>query len=151
MLALIAGVVLAAILQLRIGAGHPADIDAGGSGTAVVATSPSTAVPPGLAARFSINGSVNGLYPGASLPLVLKVSNPLAFAIDVTSITTAVGTPNAGCAGTNLLVTPFAGDLPVPAKGTATATVSATLNHSTPDACQGVVFPLTYSGTAVKQ
>jgi hypothetical protein len=148
-LGLIAGVVLAALVQLRIGAGHPAELVFAGAAAVDVSPSPSTAAS-GLNGRFTIRGSVKGLYPGKSKPLVLTVRNPQAFAIVVTSITTSVGTPNAGCASINLEVTQFAGNLPVPAKGTAKVTVTATLSHSAPDACQGAVFPLTFSGTATQ-
>lgn len=150
MLALIAGVVLVAIAQLRFGAGHQADFAVVGAGAATVTPSVSAPATSSERSGFSISGSVSGLYPGASLPLVLTVSNPHAFAIDVTSVTTSVGTPNAGCASSKLTVTPFAGNLVVADHATATLTVTATLSHDAPDACQGVVFPLQYSGTAVK-
>lgn len=147
---LIAGAVLAAIVQLRFGAGNPGGFTVIGVGAAVVSPSPSTRVPPGQSDRFTISGSVTGLYPGATLPLVLTISNQEAFPISVTSVSTSVGSPSAGCAASNLTVTQFAGSLTVPAKGTATLTLMASLSHDTPDACQGVVFPLQYSGMAVK-
>lgn len=149
-MALIAGAGLVAFAQLWPGAGHPGVISVIGAGAASVAPSPNT-VPPGHEDRFSISGGVNGLYPGASLPLVLTITNPAAFPIVVTSVSTSVGSPAAtGCASTNLTVTQFSGRLSVPARSAATLTLTATLSHAAPDACQGAVFPLTYSGTAVK-
>jgi hypothetical protein len=149
-MALIAGVVLAVVLQLRFGAGHPAVINVIGAGAAVVSPSPSTAAVSGQTGRFGISGSVTGLYPGASMPLVLTVSNHQEFTIVVTSITTSVGSPNQACVSADLSVSQFIGSLSVPAKGTSNVTVTVTLTHGAPDACQGAVFPLQYSGTAVK-
>ena len=149
-MALIAGVVLAVVVQLRFGAGHPAVINVIGAGAAVVSPSPSTAVASGETGRFGISGSVTGLYPGASMPLVLTVSNHQEFAIVVDSITTSVGSPSPACASANLSVSQFTGNLAVPAEGTSNVTVTVTLSHAAPDACQGAVFPLQYSGTAVK-
>lgn len=149
-LLLIAGVFLAAIAQLWFGAGHRVLFGIAGNGSAAVSPSPASEGAQGRSDRFGISGGVNGLYPGASLPLVLTISNPHEFKVVVTSVTTLVGTPNAGCSSTNLTVTPFSGSLPVPADGTAQLTVMATLSHAAPDACQGAVFPLEYKGTVVK-
>lgn len=99
---------------------------------------------------FTIAGAVGGLYPGASTQLVLTVSNPQPFAIDVTSITTAVANPSASCAGSNLSVAAFSGNLTIPGRGAKKVSVPVALSHAAPDACQGVVFPLTYSGLANK-
>lgn len=101
-------------------------------------------------AGFGIGGSVGGLYPGDSAQLVLTVTNPQHFAIAVTSITAAVGTPRAGCDATNLTVGAFSSNLTVPAGGHASVQVPVTLASAAPDSCQGAEFPLTYSGLAHK-
>jgi hypothetical protein len=97
---------------------------------------------------FRIGGSVGGLYPGLAARLVLTVVNPQRYAIVVKSITTGVGTPKAGCGASNLTVGAFSGRLPVSARSSAEVSVRVTLVHSAPDACQGAVFPLQYSGLA---
>jgi hypothetical protein len=99
---------------------------------------------------FMIAGSVHGLYPGKVAALALTVTNPLPFAIKVTSITIVVSDANPGCAAANAMVTSFSGSLAVPKLGSAVATVQFTLFHSAPNACQGAVFPLKYSGEATK-
>src|SRR5215472_9199147 len=137
---LCAGVVPAALLQLGVGAGHPPGVSLVGVGLAAGNDQ----------SQFTISGGVSGLYPGSSLPLKLTITNPQQFTIDVTSVTTTVGAVSAGCAATLLSVTPFAGNLLVPAQGKATLVVQAALDHSAPDACQGAVFPLIHSGSAVK-
>jgi hypothetical protein len=95
---------------------------------------------------FTISGSVGGLYPGLSTQLVLTVVNSQSYKIVVTSITTRVGAPKAGCSASNLIVGAFAGDLKVKAHESAELSVPVALSHAAPDACQGAVFPLTYSG-----
>jgi hypothetical protein len=107
----------------------------------------STSAPHGA---FTIAGSIGGLWPGHSAPLVLTVYNPQPFTIDVRSISTVVGTPKTGCTASNLTVAGFAGRLYVPAGGMAHLSVPVALIHAAPDACQGAVFPLTYSGFARK-
>ena len=136
---LCAGVALVAYMQL-CGTGRPPGVSLVGTGAAAGGTQ----------GRFAITGSVTGLYPGASLPLVLTVANPEPFTIDVTSITTTVGDASAGCKAAYLSVASFNGNLLVSAHSHATVAVNATLDHSAADACQGAVFPLTYSGLASK-
>jgi hypothetical protein len=148
---LIAGVVLAAVAQSSGGAGHPAGSPLIGVGSAATLPTPQTAPESGNApSRFSISGGVTGLYPGASLPLVLTIINPQHFSIDVISVTTSVGDASAACPSSNLSVTAFNGNLIVPEQGNATLVLTASLTYFAPDACQGAVFPLTYSGVAAK-
>jgi hypothetical protein len=135
---LCAGVALAALVQLGNGAGHPPGISLVGVAAG------------GDQGRFTISGKATGLYPGASLPLVLTVSNPQQFTIDVTSITTTVGNASPSCPASLLTVTSFSGDLLVPGQSKATHVVTATLSHATPDACQGVVFPIVLFATATR-
>jgi hypothetical protein len=97
---------------------------------------------------LSIAGSVVGLYPGATLPLVLTVTNSKALAITVTSITTVVSKASKACRASNVHVTKFSGKLLVPADGEATTTVEVLMAHGATDACQAAVFPFRYRGLA---
>lgn len=119
-----------------------------GNGTAGPSSQPVTNA--AAATGFRISGSVAGLYPGAHLPLALKVTNPQHFAIVVTTISVSAGNAKPGCGAANLKATSFAGKLHVPAGGSAVVTVQVTLAHSAPNACQGAVFPLRYTGAASK-
>jgi hypothetical protein len=96
--------------------------------------------------RFLIGGSVGGMFPGKSRPLTLTILNPNKVEITVTSITTAVGNASPGCPASDFSVTPFAGSLTVLPFHVGHTTVTATMAHSAPNACQGEVFPLFYSG-----
>jgi hypothetical protein len=112
--------------------------------TAAGAGSPLQSIP------FTISGKVSGLYPGKTLSLVLKITNPNTVSITVTSITTTVSNASSTCVAANAKVTSFSGHLVVGAGKSATTTVHATMVHSAPNACQGVVFPLHYSGVATE-
>lgn len=66
---------------------------------------------------FRIGGDLGPrLYPGASVPLDLTLTNPHAFAIRITQLTVTVeaGTTRAGCRGSeNFTVSQYAGPYPV--------------------------------------
>ena len=99
-------------------------------------------------AAFSIAGRVRGLYPGATRPLTLTVTNPNRFSITVTSITTAVKNASSTCLAANVKVTRFSGAAIVVARRTAHVTVHVTMAHGAGNACQGAVFPFHYRGVA---
>jgi hypothetical protein len=109
-----------------------------------------TGVPALAAGSFSIAGSVGGLFPGRTLPLVLTVTNPLKVAITVTSISAAVSDASSACSAGNIKVTLFAGQLVVKAGMTAQATVEVTMLHAAPNACQGARFPFRYTGVGAE-
>jgi hypothetical protein len=79
---------------------------------------------------------------------VLSVTNPLASAITVTTITTTVGNASSVCTAKFLKVTSFAGHLSVGPKKTVKTTVKVTLLHVAPNACQKAVWRFTYHGQA---
>jgi len=156
-----AAAMLVAVAVALAGHGAPADrlVLAGDGGSFTDARASGTVIPaapePGAArssSAFSIAGHVSGLFPGETLPLVLTVTNHESFPITVTSITTTVGNASAHCKAGNLTVTTFSGNLVVPAvkPRTATATVTVTMAHSAPNACQGARFLFRYSGLATE-
>jgi hypothetical protein len=139
-------VALAAAASSHSPASYADTLVLSGNGTAGAPVTTSAAAP----GSFRISGSVAGLYPGAQLPLVLTVTNPEHFAIVVSSLSVTVGAAMPGCGAANLTATSFARSLHVPALGTAAVSVQVTLAHSAPNACQGAVFPLHYTGLAGK-
>lgn len=98
---------------------------------------------------FTIAGNVTGLYPGAVRPLVLTLTNPNNFPIQVASFAATVAGVT-GCAASNVRVDALAPGVVIPANGSTTATVQVRMADSPPNACQHATFGLTYSGTAVK-
>jgi hypothetical protein len=102
----------------------------------------------GAASSFSIAGSVTGLFPGKTFPLVLTVTNPQTVTITVTSITTTVSNASSACVAKNVKVSSFSGNLVVAAKKTHKVTVHVTMIHSAPNSCMGAQFPFQYTGLA---
>ncbi len=99
-------------------------------------------------AAFSIGGHVTGLFPGATLPLTLTVTNHQTFAITVTALSTAVSNASKLCKGTNVTVTSFSGSLVIQAGKHAKTVVQVTMLPAAPNACQSASFPFQYTGTA---
>jgi len=112
---------------------------------------------------FVISGNVDGLFPGGSATLPLRIRNPLTTSIRVDTLTLIAGAANPGCAPANLA----AGPSLAPLNNLYTITLSPalviptgktvdgpqlpiTLRPSAPDACQNATFPLVYGGTAVR-
>ncbi|MBS1870440.1 MAG: hypothetical protein JSS99_12340 [Actinobacteria bacterium] len=108
-------------------------------------------------------GSARSLFPGASTSLALRVTNPNADPILVTSLTVTIqpGSTRAGCDGpTNLQVTqsnvssanpltvPGNGSVTLPSGGVSAPSVAMRNLATSQDACKGAVFSFSYSGSA---
>jgi hypothetical protein len=101
-----------------------------------------------VVAGFTITGAVPALYPGARRGLVLIVTNPNRVPIRVVELSVHVADANPGCPGSLLSFGPLT-PVTVPAHAQASARLDTGLSASAGDACRGVSWPLTYSGTAV--
>jgi hypothetical protein len=112
---------------------------------------------------FVISGNVDGLFPGGSATLPLRIHNPLSTSIRVDTLTLIAGAANAGCAPANIAAGPglaplnnlytitLSPALVIPKGKTVDGpVVPITLRNSAPDACQNATFPLVYGGTAVR-
>ena len=117
--------------------------------------------------KFGISGNLSGqLYPGVSVPLDLKLSNPYNFSIRVTGITVvATDTTNEGCllddVSTIGLTTPT---VDVPANQSVQLTDSYSFDEwpttwprvgldntdQRQDDCKDATFTITYTGTATR-
>jgi hypothetical protein len=107
---------------------------------------------------FTIAGTVAQLVPGVPKPMVVTVTNPNSWDIQVLTISATAGsTGKANCPASALSVAPYSyssgpGVL-APGKGSTTLTLSVLLADSavtnTTD-CPGTSFPLTFDGTAEK-
>lgn len=78
---------------------------------------------------FAIRGAVQELYPGVQRAVMLTFTNP-------------------DCPGSLLSFGPLT-PVTVPARAQATATLNTSLSVYAGEACRGVSWPLTHSGTAV--
>ena len=98
---------------------------------------------------FSLSGNVDGLYPGAALPLRVTVTNPDAFDIDVTNIDVTVSGTNR-CSAHNVVVAPFSGSVRIAKRATAVVPLTVTFSSTAPNECQGESFGLHYTAIAQK-
>ena len=110
---------------------------------------------------FTIAGSVQRLYPGAGTSsahpvyVYLSVANPNSQAIVVTSLSYRVSNASSRCGAANLSPTTYTKSFSVrvPARASIGGTSFAmpiSMVSSAGNACQGQVFPLSLTGTAVQ-
>ncbi len=96
---------------------------------------------------FQLSGSVDGLFPGQATSLGVSVANPFSFDIEITSVHARVADVG-GCVGSNVRIPPFSGSARVTAGREALIPLPVLLDRATPDSCQGVSFPITYTASA---
>ena len=101
------------------------------------------------AGDIEVTGEVDGLYPGAMKTLDARVTNPLPFTIRVTSLGASVGNASPGCLASMLEVDTSTTTVDVAPGATGTVPVRVRMDHSAPDACESVTFPLVFAATAV--
>ena len=98
--------------------------------------------------NFTITGDVAGLVPLVEGMIEVTVTNKERFDIVVDTLEVSVGDASTDCGREYLVV----GTAPLPAiiaaRSGSMLVVAARLAQDVPDACQGMVWPLTYTGTA---
>jgi hypothetical protein len=101
--------------------------------------------------QFTLTSSVTGLYPGADIQVPVQVHNPMPFDVAVHSADVRVGDASAACPATYLRASSFSGDVVAAAHDDATIPIRMRMLASSPDACQGATFSLTFTaaGTPV--
>jgi hypothetical protein len=101
---------------------------------------------------LTVSGNASGLYPGASVPLRVRVRNRRPAPLVITRIKVRTGT-SGGCSGSNLdvLIPKRRGRLRLRAHSAVTTTVSLRMLASAPDACQGARIPLRFKVRAKSQ
>ena len=102
-------------------------------------------------ASIGVSGNVTGLYPGAALPLTLKLSNPYSFDVVVTSINVATGAAVAGCGGEWIRAEALAAPVVVAKKSSTNTDITVRMHNDAPGACKNATWALTYSGSADKR
>ena len=119
-------------------------------------TAPTSLPEPGKV--FTISGSVDGLYPGGTVHLVLSVGSALnqdmtvdTLSAKLATITTADGAPDPGCSPNITVGTwtdggPFLLPKNTPSM-TAPGYIPIALANDAPPACENATFNLTFSGT----
>lgn len=103
--------------------------------------------------RFSISGSVRGLYPGVTKPLPLLLKNPNRFPIKVTSVRVWIKPDlrRPGCSPKLYMsATRLARARIVRARRSRRVWLRITMKRSAPNACKAARFPLKFTGRAVR-
>jgi hypothetical protein len=104
-----------------------------------------------LRARFGIRGHVDGLHPGASRRMPLRIRNPNPFAIRVTRIRTTVQpATGSGCPASSIRVQPYTGSRRIASSSSRRVKVEVRMRVDAPDACAGTRYRLTYRGRATR-
>jgi hypothetical protein len=99
---------------------------------------------------FGIHGVVGRLYPGRHAVLVLHVQNYQPFAITLHRISVRVHRPSPRCAAGNVRIRPFEGRRRIGARRSVHLRLRVRMRKTAPNGCQGILFPLTYDGKAVR-
>lgn len=123
------------------------------SGAAVALAAPPNGPPDrdgGTTRTFDVTGTVDGLLPTVQRDLPVLLESPYRFDVDVVTIDVDVGDPPGDCDAVDLLVSPPQVPVTVPARSEVTLVGSAALAADAPDACQGAVWPLTWTATATR-
>ena len=97
---------------------------------------------------FSISGDVAGLVPLVEGTIEVTVTNKERFDIMVDTLDITVGDAGPDCGREYLVIGTAPLPAIIPARSDSTLVVTARLGPDVPDACQGMVWPLTYTGTA---
>jgi hypothetical protein len=98
---------------------------------------------------IGLTGEVDGLYPGATATMDVHLTNHQSFTIRVTSVDVAVlSSPT--CPARFLSVGGSRTPVEVAPTATAIIAVPVQMDRAAPDACQGAVFPLDLSASAVE-
>ncbi|WIV54214.1 hypothetical protein [Amycolatopsis nalaikhensis] len=104
-----------------------------------------------------VPGRATALVPGATGTRWIRLKNAENFPILVRTVAAAVGRPVDGagkpvpaCPASSVRVDPLATPVTVTGDGTADVALTTHMVPGAPDACRGLTFPLTYTGTAVK-
>jgi hypothetical protein len=119
---------------------------------ALLVLSPGSSAAENPAKAFTIAdvGTVTGLVPGGTVTRKVRVTNPGNQDIKVTRLDTSVGRPSPHCPANAVTVDALAAPVLVARNSVADVNLTVRMARSAPDTCQSLVFPLTYSGTAIK-
>jgi hypothetical protein len=128
--------VIAAVAVVAVGGGvaYAAWSSTGaGTGTVTSTTSADSAIAP-------VSGA--GLYPGATVDVVVSIDNPNSYPVKVTSIANSSSNVNGGCAAGTVTTTSTGTDFTpvIAAGGHQQYTLKAKMNADAAEACKSITF-----------
>ena len=102
----------------------------------------------GKPAAFHVKGHLKGIYPGQKTSMKVKVTNAGHARITLTRLKVKVRSTVAGCPSSSLKFTPFKGHRKIRGDATIAMKLAARMKATSPDACQGARYRLTFAGRA---
>ncbi len=100
--------------------------------------------PSNAATGYTLSGAASGLYPGASVPMVITISSTDTRPIKVTSIGAVFKSPAIGCEAAKFQLAALKAPVVVPAKGSAKVTLNVSLAKTAASACAGRAVSVTF-------
>ena len=104
--------------------------------------------PSEAATNYSATGSAAGLYPGASVPMVITVANSDTKQITVQTLNALFTSPVAACKASYFSLAPYKSKLVVKARSSGTVTLAVTMAKTAPQACAAKSVKVTFISTA---
>jgi hypothetical protein len=99
--------------------------------------------------ELTASGSIDGLYPGSTGELSVRISSSIDDSVVMESLTAMPEPTRAGCER-DLLVADMVGRRVVPAHGSIVIRLATSFEFSAPDACQNAVIPLVFTINGVE-
>jgi hypothetical protein len=99
---------------------------------------------------LKVSGHIEGLYPGASEVLPVKVKSRLPFRVRVRSIRTVVADAGPSCSAANLQVPGYTGRLKIRPRRSRRVNLRIAMPATAADACEGASFPLRFRARATR-
>lgn len=99
---------------------------------------------------FLVTGKATQLMPGVPGQLRLVLMNPHSVDVRVTSLRVRILDASRDCKMANLTISPFEGPVVLQTRSVERMSLQIELSPDAPDACQDVVFPLIFTGTAAR-
>jgi hypothetical protein len=101
------------------------------------------------AVRFRVEGSIEGLFPGARRFMKLKVRNPFPRTMQLVSLSADVRRARRLCTASNLDVRPFRGRFAIPPRRTRVIRLLVELQPTAAEECKRARFPLRFRAKAI--
>jgi hypothetical protein len=99
---------------------------------------------------LKVLGHIEGLYPGVTEVLPVKVKSRLPFRVRIRSIRTVVDDAGPSCSAANLRVPGYTGRLKIRPRRSRRVNLRIAMPAAAADACQGASFPLRFRARATR-
>ncbi len=104
--------------------------------------------PSEAATNYKVTGSASGLYPGASVPMVITITSSELTPITVQTLNALVISKTPACKASYFTLGAYKTKVIVKAKSSATVTLPVTMAKTAPRACASTTLTMTFLSTA---